>query len=81
MYDIIVKSKPRYEYVRLVIFCEGVEHMKEYKIIRIKMSKDFSDEETLMNKMSSEGWDVVSVAPDATTKLTVHILITFSRDK
>ena len=55
--------------------------MKEYKIIRIKMSKDFSDEETLMNKMSSDGWEVVSVAPDATTKLTVHILSTFSREK
>ncbi|MFR1807625.1 MAG: DUF4177 domain-containing protein [Pygmaiobacter massiliensis] len=55
--------------------------MKEYKIMRVKMSKDFSEEESLMNTMASEGWEVVSVSPDAHTKLTIHLLITFSREK
>lgn len=55
--------------------------MKEYKIMRVKMSKDFSEEENLMNTMASEDWEVVSVSPDAHTKLTIHLLITFSREK
>ena len=55
--------------------------MKEHKIIRVKMSKDFSEEENVMNKMSSEGWEVVSVSQDAFSKLTIHLLITFSRQK
>ena len=40
-----------------------------------------SEGENLMNTMASEGWEVVSVSPDAHTKLTIHLLITFSREK
>ncbi|WP_010169327.1 DUF4177 domain-containing protein [Candidatus Epulonipiscium viviparus] len=55
--------------------------MKEYKLIRIKVSKEFVAEETLMNKMATEGWEVISVSPDAHTKVGLHLLITFAREK
>ena len=65
--------------VKVISIIRGVI-VKEYKIMRVKMSKDFSEEESLMNTMASEGWEVVSVSPDAHTKLTIHLL-TFSREK
>lgn len=55
--------------------------MKEYKLMRVKVTKDFLEEENLMNKMSAEGWEVVSVSTDAYTRMTMHCLITFSREK
>lgn len=54
--------------------------MREHKIVRVKMSKNFSEEEALMNKMSADGWTVVSVSPDALTTISIHLLIAFSRE-
>ncbi len=55
--------------------------MKEYKLVRVKMTKDFLREESLMNKMALEGWEVVSVSSESSVHLTVQLLITFSREK
>lgn len=55
--------------------------MKEYKILEVKKEKSFEKVQELMEQMSQQGWEVVSVAFDSWSKLNLQLLITFSREK
>ena len=52
--------------------------MKEYKIIKAKYDINFEKAEAIMNEMSKEGWEVVSVSPE--TSLSLSVIITFQRE-
>lgn len=55
--------------------------MKEYKILEIRREKNLQNAEDLMNRMAVEGWEVVSVVPDAHSSIHVKLIITFVRER
>ncbi len=52
--------------------------MKKYRILEVDWDKKLEKAERLMNKMSEEGWEVVSVS--SYHPRTMNLLITFCRD-
>ena len=52
--------------------------MKKYKILEVDWDRKHEKAETLMNKMSEEGWEVVCVTSDE--HYTPNLLITFCCD-
>lgn len=58
--------------------------MKEYKIIEIErryIKNDYSCAEDVMASEAQDGWEVVSVAFDASKDIRGNMVITFSREK
>lgn len=52
--------------------------MKKYRIVETDWDRKHEKAETLMNKMSEEGWEVVCVTSD--DPRTLKLLITFCCD-
>lgn len=52
--------------------------MKKYRILEADWDRKHEKAETLMNKMSEEGWEVVCVSLEE--HRTLNWLITFCRD-
>lgn len=61
------------------------ENMKQYKIVRVKLSLEdigsgqYEKVETVMNSMAKDGWEVVCTSLQPGTP-SVYMLVTFGRD-
>lgn len=52
--------------------------VKKYKLMEVAWDKKYEKAEQLMNEMSEQGWDVVSVSSDF--QRSVKLLITFCKE-